>query len=69
MSLGTLMLLFRTGFNPIDYDGSAWQEVKNNYRTNEIGFFITLTFFGVLGWSLLEYRKNKLLYLKKRFVF
>ena len=26
--------------NPVVYDGSMWREIKNSYRTNEVGFFI-----------------------------
>ena len=55
------VLLFRSLFNPVDFDGSVLQEIKNSYRTNEIGFFITLSFFAALSWSFIVYRRNAIL--------
>ncbi len=65
----TRSYIFRMLFNPVDYDGSIWREIKNSYKTNELGFFITLAFFGCLGWSIIRYRRNALLEQKKRFVY
>ena len=60
---------FRTMFNPVDYDGRYWREIKNSYKTNELGFFITMAFFLCLGWSFAKYRRNAILEQKKRFVY
>jgi hypothetical protein len=62
-------LLFRLIFNPVDYDGSFFVEIKNAYNTNEIGFFITLGFFATLSWSFMYYRRNSILEQKKRFMY
>eukprot|EP00347_Sterkiella_histriomuscorum_P011873 403370773 len=62
-------LLYRNLLNPIDFDGSVWQEVKNSYKTNEIGFFISVLFFVSLSWSFVSYRRNSILEQKKRFVY
>ncbi len=53
--------IFRQLFNPIDYDGQVWREIKNSYKTNELGFFISLAFFLSLGWSFLKYRRYSIL--------
>jgi hypothetical protein len=62
-------LIFRSFNNPVDYDGRLLRELTNAYHTNEIGFFITLSFFATLGWSLMTYRRNTILEQKKRFIF
>ncbi|CDW89081.1 UNKNOWN [Stylonychia lemnae] len=69
LSMASFMIMFRTCFNPIDFDGRILRDLKNSYKTNEIGFFITALFFGTLGWSIITYRRNQILLLKKRFVF
>ena len=55
------MILFRNLFNPVDYDGRIWQGIKDSYKTNELGFFITAAFFACLSWSFLKYRRNSIL--------
>lgn len=55
--------------NPVDYDGSTRRDLEESYKTNELGFFITLCFFGTLAWSVVTYRRNSLLVQKKRFAF
>ena len=62
-------LSFRMFFNPVDYDGCLWREVKNSYKTNEVGFFITLGFFVCLSWSFVTYRRSAILEQRKRFVY
>ncbi len=62
-------MVFRTLLNPVDYDGRYWREIKSSYKTNELGFFITLAFFLSLGWSFAKYRRNAILEQKKRFVY
>lgn len=54
-------IMFRTLLNPVDYDGSLWRNIKDSYKTNELGFFITLSFFVCLSWSFLKYRRNAIL--------
>ena len=61
--------LFRQLFNPVDYDGRILRELKNSYKTNELGFFITFAFFASLFWSFARYRRNAILEQKKRFVY
>ena len=51
-------LIFRSIFNPVDYDGSLFKELKDSYKTNEIGFFITVSFFATLSWSMIVYRRS-----------
>ena len=53
--------VYRTFLNPVDYDGRFWREIKNSYNTNEIGFFITLSFFAALSWSFLVHRRSVVL--------
>ena len=43
-------LLFRGVLNPLDYNGSFMREMEETYKTNELGFFIGLCFFGALMW-------------------
>ncbi len=62
-------LIYRSLFNPIDYDGSFLRELKDSYKTNEIGFFITVSFFATLSWSFIVYRRNSILETKKRFIY
>ena len=62
-------LIFRQLFNPIDYDGQVWRELKNSYKTNELGFFIAFSFVLALGWSFVKYRRYSILEQKKRFVY
>ena len=62
-------LVFRTVLNPVDYDGSMIREIKNGYKTNELGFFITLSFFMAMSWSFFVYRKNTILETRKRLIF
>ena len=47
----------------------VWQEIKDSYRTNELGFFIVVAFLGAVGQSFLAYRKFSLMAMKKRFAF
>ena len=54
-------LLFRSVFNPVDYNSSIRLELEEAYKTNELGFFITLTFVGTVAWSMFTYRRNSLL--------
>ncbi len=61
--------LFRTLFNPVDYDGRTWRDIKASYKTNELGFFIGFAFFICLGWSFAKYRRYSILEQKKRFVY
>lgn len=61
--------MFRSVFNPVDYDGRIINNIKNAYKTNELGFFITVAFFACLSWSFLRYRRNAILEQKKRFVY
>ena len=56
-------------FNPLDYNGQIWQEIKDSYRTNELGFFIVVAFVAALSQSFLAFRKNSLMAVKKRFAF
>ena len=63
------VIAYRSFLNPVDYNGQFSQEIKDNYRTNELGFFIVLLFFGALSQSFMSYRKFSLLNQKKRFAF
>ena len=63
------MGFYRTFLNPVDYDGRFMREIKNSYNTNEIGFFITVSFFAALGWSFLVYRRSTILGQRKRFLY
>lgn len=54
-------LLYRSILNPVDWDGSFLVEIKNTYKTNEIGFFIGLSFMLTLSWSFMTYRRNSIL--------
>lgn len=54
-------LIHRTFFNPVDYDGRLFRDIQDAYNTNEIGFFIAVTFFGALGWSVMTYRRATIL--------
>ena len=51
------IVLFRSVFNPVDYNGSTWLAIKESYKTNELGFFIGCCAFGMLAWSWLTYRR------------
>ena len=62
-------LIFRSYFNPVDYNGIFLREIEESYKTNELGFFITCCFFGTLFWNFLTIRRTSLLVQKKRFVF
>ena len=53
--------LFRMFLNPVVYDGRFLREMKNSYKTNELGFFIAFSFFGCLFWSFARYRRNAIL--------
>ena len=64
-----LNLMYRGVLNPVDYDGSFLAEIKNTYKTNEIGFFIGLSFMLTLSWSFLTYRRNAILEQRKRFLY
>ena len=57
----TLVNVFRGLLNPVDYDGRHLREIKKAYKTNEIGFFITVAFFLCLSWSFLTYRRSSIL--------
>ena len=61
--------IFKTIFNPLDYDGSFFKEIKSAYQTNELGFAMGMTFFFALAWQFMNYRRNSLLESKKRFVY
>ena len=65
----TSVSAFNYLFNPLYYNGSFIGEVKDAYKTNELGFFIGLCFVGVFGWSFLSYRRHSLIVQKKRFIF
>ena len=45
MSTSVLFLAYRSFLNPVDYNGQIWQEIKDSYRTNELGFLISAMFF------------------------
>jgi hypothetical protein len=44
-------LVFRSIFNPMDYNGQFKREIKDAYTTNELGLFIFVGFFISLGWT------------------
>ena len=54
-------IIFRSVFNPVDYDGRMIREIKDSYRTNELGFFIVVAFIGALSHSFASYRRLSLL--------
>ena len=60
---------FRSIFNPVDYNGQFFQEVKDGYKTNELGFGIVVLFFVALSQSFMSYRRYAILEQKKRFAF
>lgn len=62
-------IVFRTVFNPVDYDGSMLDEVKKQWHSNELGFIIGVSLIGGLLWQLQSFRRNQLSMSKKRFVF
>jgi len=41
----------------------------DSYKTNELGFFISLCFVGIAGWSVFVYRRNSILEQRKRFLY
>ena len=57
----TKVSIFNYLFNPLYYNGSMIREIKDAYKTNELGFFIGLCFIGVFGWSLMSYRRHSLI--------
>ena len=56
-----MMWLYRTVLCPVDFDGRIIKDLKDAYKTNELGFFIAASFFGALSWSFLKYRRNSIL--------
>lgn len=52
-----MTILLKNWLNPVEYDGRFLKEIKDSYKTNELGFFITLTFMGCVAWSVMRYKK------------
>lgn len=46
------MILFRTFFNPVDYTGEFFQDMRKQWHTNELGFIIGSSFVLGLMWQL-----------------
>ena len=61
--------IHETFFNPLLYDGSNIQFIKDQYRTNELGFFIGVSFSLAVAQVFLAARRRSLLLQKKRFIF
>jgi len=68
--LQNCLSVFRMTFlNPVAFNGQVWRQVEDAYTTNEVGFFISLSFFGAVAWAFSTYRRNVILTAKKRFLF
>ena len=55
--------------NPLSYDGSFIREMKENYKFNELGFFIVVTFSAISAWTFVWASRQKMRNFKKRFVY
>ena len=62
-------MIFRTFFNPIDYNGQTKRDIMEAYQTNELGFGIGVAFALTICWSFFTYRKNAILESRKRLIF
>ena len=47
--VNVILSVYNNLFNPVFYDGAIFREIKDTYRTNEIGFFIGMSFFVLIG--------------------
>ena len=64
-----LFVAFRYLLNPVDFNGSVLRELRAAYNTNEIGFFITLSFFASVAWVFMTHRRSSLQQQRKRFLY
>ena len=62
-------VLFRLFLNPVDFDGSTWTQTKEAYKTNELGFFIGVSFLLALTWSFTTYRRSAIAVQQKRYLY
>ena len=49
MPMKSFIVAYRSILNPVDYNGRYIQEIKDSYKTNELGFAIFALFFVALS--------------------
>ena len=66
MSISTLYDYVQSLLNPILYDGSFRREIEENYKTNELGFLIGVSFTAFAAWTFVWSRRTRMRNMKKR---